>query len=289
MTRPRENTAGYAFLAPWLIGFAVFTVFPLLYTVFLSFHDVRLTVEGWSTTWAGFENYTSALLRNTAFAPGLLRFFVIAVVYVSVILIMSFLLALILNRRIPFRLGFRLIFFLPVIILSGSVMHQLMDAGSTRIVADLSSFVIFRVIASYSSLLASALELLLENFIMILWFTGIPIVLFLNMLQKIDPSVLEAARIDGATGWQILWKITIPAVRPAALTAAVFTIVQIGLFPVNPVHDMIRDASFSTADGLGMASTLSWIYSIVVLALVGIAFLVLREPRESREYSEDRR
>ena len=280
LKRRRENTTGYAFLAPWLIGFAVFTVFPLLYTVFLSFHEVRLTVQGWRTTWVGFENYTAALLRGTAFTPGLLRFFVIEVVYVSVILITAFLLAVILNRRIPFRLGFRLIFFLPVIILSGSVMHQLMDAGSTRMAADLSSFVIFRVIGSYSGVLASALELLLENFIMILWFTGIPIVLFLNVLQKIDPSVIEAARIDGAAGWQILWKITIPAVRPVALTAAVFTIVQIGLFPINPVHDIIRDASFNTANGLGMASTLSWIYSIVVLVLVGIAFLVLREPQK---------
>ncbi len=281
MTKRQHNISGYAFLAPWLIGFALFTVFPLLYTVFLSFNDVALTVQGWQLDWVGFENYTSALLRNIYFSPGIIQFFLIELVYVFVILIVSFILALILNRKLPFRLGFRLIFFLPVIILSGSVMHQLMDSGSTQMATDLTQLLLFRIIRGFSLPLAEGLELLLENFIMILWFTGIPIILFLNILQKINPSIMEAAKIDGATGWQILWKITIPTVRPVALTAAVFTIVQVGLFPINPVYEMIRDASFNTATGLGMASTMSWLYSIVLLLLVGIAFLLLRRREET--------
>lgn len=282
MTKRHENISGYSFLAPWLVGFVLFTVFPLIYTVFLSFNDVQLTVQGWQLTWVGVENYTSALLRNTTFVPGLMEFFVVEIVYVSVILIISFILAMILNRKLPFRLGFRLIFFLPVIILSGSVMHQLMDSGSTQMVTDLTQLMIFRVIRSFSMSLAAGLELLLENFIMILWFTGIPIILFLNILQKINPSILEAAKIDGATSWQILWKIIIPTVRPVALTAAVFTIVQVGLFPVNPVQELIQEASYNTATGLGIASTFSWLYSIVLLALIGIAFLLLRQREEDR-------
>lgn len=282
MRQRQENILGYSFLAPWLVGFALFTVFPLIITIFLSFNDVQLTVEGWRTLWVGFENYTSALLRNTDFVPGLLRFVLTAVVYVSVILIISFILALSLNQKLPFRLGFRLIFFLPVIILSGSVMHQLMDSGSTRIIQDLSELLIFRIIANYSLFLSNALALLLENFVLILWFTGIPIVLFLNILQKINPSILEAARIDGASGWQILWKIIVPVLRPVALTAAIFTIVQIGLFPINPVYDIIRDASFNTSNGLGIASTFAWIYSLVLLAIIGVAFLLLKERSEKK-------
>jgi ABC-type sugar transport system permease subunit len=277
-----ENLSGYAFLSPWLAGFALFTVFPLVYTILLSFNEVLLTVEGWRTTWIGIENYASALLRNTNFVPGLVEFFLTELVYVSVVLIISFILAMILNQKLPFRLGFRLIFFLPVIILSGSVMHQLMDSGTTQMISDLEDMFLLRLMQTYGRLIIGALELLLENFIMILWFTGIPIILFLNILQKINPSIIEAARIDGASAWQILWKIIIPHVRPVALTAAVFTIVQVGLFPINPVRDMIRDASFNTATGLGMASTMSWIYSIVLLVIIGIAFLILRERKEDR-------
>jgi oligogalacturonide transport system permease protein len=230
----------------------------------------------------GLANYTTVLLRNTEFVPGLIDFVLTELVYVSVILIISFILAMVLNRNLPFRLGFRLIFFLPVIILSGSVMTQLMESGTTQMVQQISDLFLLRIINAYSPLLADGLELLLENFIMILWFTGIPIILFLNVIQKIDPSVLEAARIDGASSWQILWKIIIPIVRPVALTASIFTIVQTGLFPINPVNEMMREASFNTATGLGIASTMSWIYSLVLLALIGIAFLLLRERKENR-------
>ena len=272
----RENLSGYSFLAPWLVGFVLFTVFPLLFTVYLSFNEVQLTVQGWSFDWVGLENYASALLRHPDFVPGLLEFAAIELVYVSVIVIISFILAMALNQKIPFRLGFRLIFFLPVIIMSGSVMHQLMDSGTTQMLQDLEGVFLLRIINSYSPLLADALELLLENFILILWFTGIPIILFLNIIQKIDPSVMEAARIDGASSWQILWKITIPVVRPVALTASVFTIVQIGLFPINPVYDLMRNASFNTASGLGTASTFAWVYSLVLLAIIGLAFVIFR-------------
>lgn len=278
--KKHENITGYAFLIPWITGFLLFTVFPLVYTFFLSFNDVQLTVEGWRTTWIGLENYTSAILRNTEFVPGLIEFVLIELVYVTVILIISFILAMTLNQRLPFRLGFRLIFFLPVIILSGSVMLQLMESGNTQMVQDLERIFLLRIIDSYSPLLADGLVILLENFIMILWFTGIPIILFLNILQKINPSTLEAARIDGASSWQMLWKIVIPVVRPVALTASIFTIVQTGLFPINPVYEMIRNAAFNTAKGLGMASTLAWVYSIILLAVIGLAYLILHEPRE---------
>jgi oligogalacturonide transport system permease protein len=278
--KTRDNISGYAFMTPWLIGFALFTVFPLLYTFFLSFHRVQLTVAGWSTTWVGLENYVTALLRNTEFGPGLIRFVFIETVYVTVVLVISFIIALILNQHLPFRLGFRLIFFLPVIILSGSVMTQMMESGTTRILQTFDSIFLLRMVRSYSPLLASGLELLLENFVLILWFTGIPIILFVNILQKINPSILEAARIDGASSWQILWKITIPTVRPVALTAAIFTIVQTGLFPINPVINIVRNSAFNTANGLGIASTFSWLYSLVLLLLIGVAYLLLR-PKEN--------
>jgi oligogalacturonide transport system permease protein len=279
LRKRHENTAGYAFLSPWLIGFFFFTVFPLVYTFFLSFNEVELTVQGWKTTWVGLGNYTSVLLRNTEFVPGLIEFVMLEIIYVSVTIVLSFILAMILNRDLPFRLGFRLIFFLPVIILSGSVMTQLMDSGTTQLLQDLNNSFFLRVLSGYNRFIFDGLQLLLENFILILWFTGIPIILFLNVLQKIDPSVIEAARIDGASSWQILWKVTIPVARPVALTAAIFTIVQTGLFPINPVYDILRGASLNTAKGLGIASTFSWVYSLVLLSLIGISFLIFREKR----------
>jgi len=124
---------------------------------------------------------------------------------------------------------------------------------------------------------------LFQNFTMVLWFTGIPIILFINGLQKINQSLFEAAKIDGATNWQILWKITIPIIRPTALVVAIFTIVQIGMYSINPVFTLIQQSMYNFQGGLGLSSAYALVYTMVVLLFVGIAFLVLGTKREKIE------
>lgn len=271
-----QNLVGYMFMAPWLVGFLVFTAGSLIYTVYLSFNDVMLSVRGWETTFTGLNNYVIALLRNTEFVPALVSFFISEVTYAPTIVIVAFILALLLNRNIRFRSMFRTIYFLPVIVLSGPVMYQLMDSGSTASFG-IESIMIFKIVANYSKPLADAMLFLFSNFSMVLWFTGIPVVLFINGLQKINPSILEAAQIDAATPWQILWDIIIPIIRPIAMIITIFTIVQLGLFSTNPVFSMIQDSIYDTVGGLGLASAFAWIYSVVILLLIGIAFIFIRE------------
>ncbi|MCG8513191.1 MAG: ABC transporter permease subunit, partial [Halanaerobiales bacterium] len=110
---------------------------------------------------------------------------------------------------------------------------------------------------------------------------GIPIILIINGLQKINPSIYEAAKLDGATPWQALWKITIPLIKAIVLVATVFTIVQLGMYNLNPVYQMIQDTIYNTTGGLGLASAYAWVYAIVVLSLVAVTFGIFRE-RERR-------
>ena len=70
----RQGFLGYMFLLPWLIGFFIFTVWPFVYTIFLSFQEVRLTIEGWAIAFTGIDNYNLAFFRNTEFVPALLSF-----------------------------------------------------------------------------------------------------------------------------------------------------------------------------------------------------------------------
>ncbi|MGL4373162.1 MAG: carbohydrate ABC transporter permease [Turicibacter sp.] len=275
----RHNILGYSFLSVWLTGFLIFTAFPLLYTIYLSFNTVTLTVKGWETGWIGIENYVVALLKNVQFTPALSAFVTMEVLYVPTIVIISFILALLLNQKIKGRSLFRTIYFLPVIVLSGSVMLQLMDSGNTEM-GGLESLFIYKMIASYSEGIAMGLGQLFHNFSMILWFTGIPIVLFINALQKINRQLYEAAQIDGATAWQILWKITLPIVRPMGLIISIFAIVQLGMFPINPVYSLIQESMYNTVGGLGLASAYAWIYSLVILIFIGIAYLLFREKPE---------
>jgi len=278
----RQGLLGYMFLLPWLIGFFIFTVWPFAYTIFLSFHEVRLTIEGWQTVFTGLDNYNLAFFRNIEFMPALLSFVSMELTYAPVITVIAFILALLLNQNIRFRAGFRALFFLPVIVMSGPVMYQLMDSGGMTF-AGLEDLVLFQMVYMYSPWLANALFFLFENYSMVLWFTGIPIILFISGLQKIDSSMLEAARIDSATSWQILWKITIPIIRPIAMVSIILTIVQLGTYSINPVLPMVQDAIYTTTSGLGLASAFAWVYTAAALALMGIAFALLKSPKEDTE------
>jgi len=271
----RQNFLGYMFMLPWLIGFIIFTVWPFVYTIFLSFHEVRQTIEGWETTFTGIDNYNLAFFRNTEFVPALLSFLMMELAYAPVITVIAFILALLLNQNIKFRAGFRALFFLPVIVMSGPVMYQLMDSGGMTF-AGIDDMVLYQMVAQFSMPLAKALVFLFQNFSMVLWFTGIPIILFITGLQKINVSMLEAARIDAATSWQILWKIIIPIIRPIATVSIILTIVQLGTYSLNPVLPMVQEAIYNTTSGLGLASAFAWIYTVVALALMGIAFALLK-------------
>ena len=105
--------------------------------------------------------------------------------------------------------------------------------------------------------------------------------MFINGLQKINGSLYEAAEIDGATAWQMLWKITVPLIKPIVLVASIFIIVQLGLFNLNPVYQMIQDTIYNTTGGLGLASAYAWIYTAIVLILVLGTFLIFKDAKGS--------
>jgi len=275
----RQMIVGYLFMSPWIIGFLLLTAYPFIRTIYLSFFDVALTIEGWQINFSGLNNYDIALFRNINFVPNLISFIIMEITYAPAITVIAFILALLLNRGLKGQTWFRALFFLPVIVMSGPVMYQLLDSGGlTGIQID--SMMLFSMVNALSVTMAQALVFLFENYSVLLWFTGIPIILFINGLQKIDGSILEAAKIDSATSWQILWKISIPMLKPIILVAFIITIVQLAGYTLNPVLPQIQDSIHQTVGGLGLASAFAWIYSFVVLALIGVAYLFLRSPEE---------
>lgn len=285
----RQNKYGYLFMFPWILGFVIFTFIPFVMTAYLSFTDVKQDIRGFNIDFTGIKNYREAFLVNTEFTPALVSFLGIIIPYTIVIVIMAFILALMLNTIVKGKSLFRTIYFLPVVVLSGPVMYQLMNL-EPEIEGQINplyyTFVI-RMIDSYSGRVADAMVTLFDNLSIILWFTGIPIVLFINGLQKISQSLYEAARIDAATSWQILWKITMPIIRPTALIVSVFTLVQLGTMDnINPVLVQIKEKTANTAGGFGYAATLSWVYSLITLVMIGIVFLLFREKKikETHKY-----
>ena len=285
----RQDKYGYLFMMPWILGFLVFTLIPFVMTIYLSFTEVKQDIRGFNISFTGIYNYRQLFLANTEFTPALISFLGMIIPYTLVVVIMSFILAMLLNTIVRGKAVYRTVYFLPVVVLSGPVMYQLMNLtpqveGQTN---ELYHSFLIRMIQSYSPQAAGAMVALFDNLSVILWFTGIPIVLFINGLQKINPSLYEAARIDSATGWQLLWKITMPIIRPTALIVTVFTIVQLGgMDTINPVLVMIKERTANTSGGFGYAATISWVYSLIVLLIIGAAFVFFRERKikETHKY-----
>ncbi|MFN3691652.1 MAG: carbohydrate ABC transporter permease, partial [Fervidobacterium sp.] len=106
------------------------------------------------------------------------------------------------------------------------------------------------------------------------WFSGVQILIYLAGLQKIDKSMYEAAKIDGASKWQILWKITMPVLAPLTFVNIIYTIVTVSTFATSPVIQKILVDMYRPERGLGYASALSWIYFVAMLIVIGVFALI---------------
>lgn len=277
MRKSKKNfgeKTGYLFILPWIIGFFVFTAFPIFYSLYLSFFAVSLTTKGIQTTFLKFDNYIQAFTSDLDFLNKVIVFFKEIFIVVVLIVIIALIIAILLNQNIRGRGFFRTIFFLPVIISSGPVLKKLQELGITK-VPNIENFSIYQFASTHPEFgFTSLLTYVLNNMIMLLWLSGVQILIFLAALQKVDRSIYEAARIDGASGWEIFWKITLPSLAPMILINVVYTIVMYSISSLNPIIEHILKNMFRMQTGFGYAAALSWIYFVliafVLLFMVGV-------------------
>ena len=280
-----ETFAGYLFLLPWLIGFCAFVAYPIIQTLIFSFGDVEIRPGEINTTFIGFDNYAKALLKDSNFTKALGDYATEIILYVPVITVISLILAMLLNSKLKGTGFFRTVFFFPVIITSGPVIKMFIDQGVASFpgIEDLIDFT--QLAETLPQFLVDALQFLTSEFIMILWFSGIQILVFMTGLQKMDKSMYEAAKIDGATKWEMFWKITLPALNPTIVLNVVFTVVMQSIFSLNPIITKIQTDMNATdgSGGYGYASAMAWIYFIVMLLILGLAVLIFKKQKKKKK------
>lgn len=281
--RTREALSGYAFVLIWIIGFAVFTLVPLLQTFFYSFNAVTVSATGINMQSVEWQNYTRALFTDPTFVELLIEYAVETLVSVPIILIFSLIIALFLNLNIKFKGVFRTIFFLPVVITSGPVIQELVSQGAATVPGLAFSDSITEFLAQLPNYLRNPIEYLLTSFILILWFSGVQILIYLSGLQKIDSSIYEAAAIDGASAWEAFWKITLPSLSTTTIVVAVYTIITLSHFSENKVIKYISSQTFAVGGGIGYSSAMSFVYFMVLILLLAIVYLVLNR-RTNRQF-----
>ena len=183
--------------------------------------------------------------------------------------------AMFLNLKFKFKGVFRTIFFLPVVITSGPVIQELVAQGATTVPGLTISATVTEFIAELPRYLRNPVEYLLTSFILILWFSGVQILIYLSSLQKIDQSIYEAAAIDGASAWEAFWKITLPSLSTTTLIVAVYTIITLSHFSENKVIKYIYGQTYAVEGGIGYSSAMSFLYFFVLVLLLAIIYLLM--------------
>lgn len=214
----RHKTWPYVFLAPFLVLFTVFLLYPIVNTFLISLQEK----EGLSAGhFIGLANY-EALLRDPRFATAVRNSVALTVWGLLITIPSAFLLAIALNsKRLKGRGVFRLIVFLP--------------AASSAVIGAMIGYVFFDqqygVINTQLGLnvgwLSSAELILPTIYVIILWkYVGYQALYFLAGLQTIDGEIIDAARVDGAGPFSMIFRIYIPLVKPILLVVVVLVILS---------------------------------------------------------------
>ena len=106
--------------------------------------------------------------------------------------------------------------------------------------------------------------------------SGVQMLIFLSGLQSISPAIYESCKMDGATGWETFWKITFPMISPMILVNTIYTVIDSFTSESNVVMRYInRVYNTGSLRPRELSSAMSWIYFLLVLALIGLVSLLV--------------
>jgi cellobiose transport system permease protein len=288
--------AGYAYVAPFFVVFAAFSVYPWLATAWVSLHDTRLTTYNQSN-WVGLANYRN-LFTHQFFWHALENTVTIGIISTVPQLMIALGIAHLLNYRLRGRTFFRVALLMPYatsLAAATVIFIELFsgDYGLVNIV--LHNFLHLPKVDWQGSKWPS--QIAVSTIVTWRW-TGYNALIYLAGMQAIDSSLYEAAAIDGASRWQQFRYVTLPGLRPTILfTIVVSTIGAAQLFGEPLLYSPTGQPNGGTSgyyqtlgvlmyqqgwtnDRLGLASATAWtMFVIIVLAVLFNTTLVRRRER----------
>lgn len=273
MTR-RQNRYGYGFIMLWLIGLFVFTLIPMLFSLFLSFCKWDI-VTGLSTIqFIGLENFQK-IFDDSKFYKALEVTFKFCLISIPFYQIASLLVAMLLNMRIKFMRTFRLIFFLPSIIptiASSMIWTQIL--GKDGLINQGLALIGIQGPAWLNTPSTALYGLILMG----VWGIGNTIIIYLSGLQGVGEELYEASSIDGANSFQRFFKITLPMISPTIFFNVVMAVISSFQYftqafvmteggPLNSTlfYNLYLYTKAYEELKMGYAAALAWIMFIIIL------------------------
>jgi len=297
-TERKEALAAYLCLSPWAIGFVAFLVIPIGMAAYSAF--TRWSIINPPPRWIGIANFVEMFTKDRYFYWSL----GITVKYMAMTLIpalvISLLLALLLNAKLKGMNFFRTVFYIPAVV-SGVAVTILWISLLDPQMGAINTFLRQLGVENPPSWTNSAKWALPSIALMSLWGVGGGAIIYLAGLQNIPPHLYEAARIDGANRWNQFWRITLPLLSPTIFFNLITGL--IGAFQVfTPAYIMGGASRFGTnkhlrfyllhiymkafQEGrLGYASALAWVLTIISALVV---LIVYRGTEQLVYYEEER-
>lgn len=273
----RRNTINfYAFVAPWLLGFLVLTVYPMVESFRLAMTDTGFTGDG---SFVGLSNFVQALTVETRVPIAFKNTFFYVLMFVPLNLVLSFFLGWLLSRQIKCLGFFRSVFYIPY--LTAGVAVTIMWGWLFNGTYGLINYALSLFGIQGPNWLGDKRTALACIVVMNLWSIGNNVLIMLAGIQDIPRSYYESAEIDGASTWRQIRSITIPLSTPTIYFNLVMGI--IGAFQLfnqpyiltdgGPVDSTLTVSLFIFRNAfeygkMGYASSVAWMLFIAIMALV---------------------
>lgn len=228
----RDNLAGYMFIGPMLLGSAILILFPIIASFFLSLTDWNFVTGLGGASFVGLDNFKD-LFQDAVFLKGLTNNIILLLV-VPVGLMISLVLAVVINKGVYFKDTFKVIYFMPYI--SSTVAVALVFQVLFHPTAGPINQILRALgVENVPGWIASSDWSLISVMIIIIWTQlGFQIIMYIAALQNIPAQLYEAANVDGASKVYQFFKITVPLVTPTT-----FLLLIQGIVHTFKVFDLI--------------------------------------------------
>ncbi|GIN85067.1 spermidine/putrescine ABC transporter permease [Heyndrickxia sporothermodurans] len=282
-SKRKQIILGLLFTSPWIIGFLIFQIYPIIMSLYYSLTDYNLFSN---PSWVGLDNYKQ-LFADDKFYLSLYNTFYITFFGVVPHLIFALLMAMLLNTKVKGMSIYRTIYFLPTLVpaVAGSLLWMWLFNGQYGLINEFLSW--FGLVQP--NWLVDPAWTKTAIIIMGFWGTGTTTIMYLAALQDVPTVYYEAAEMDGANFWHKFRHITLPAISPVSLYLLIIGL--IGSFQFftqgmifgqasqqhigGPENSMLFYAVYlyQTAFSflkMGYASAMAWVLFIIVLVFTGI-------------------
>ncbi len=276
----RNLRVGLFFISPWLIGLAVFYLYPIASSLYYSFTDYNVLQP---PTWTGLNNYQQ-IFNDPVFWTALGNTAFMVFVGIPIYTVVDIAVAILLNAKVPGQALYRAIVFLPTLV--PVVVLSILWEWLLNPQSGLLNMALRAINVNGPGWYASPDWAKPGFILMTLWTTGNAVVIYLAGLQDVDQTLYEAADVDGANWWHKIRNVTLPSLSPVILFNVILAIIASFQFftqafiitnggPMNATmfYSLYLYQNAFSYLHMGYASGLAWILLLIALALT---VLVLR-------------